>query len=134
MATVVVDTDVVSFLVKHDSRAQLYRPHLHGNLLLISFMTLAELDSWALRRNWGQQRRSSLERYLDGFTVHPVNRELCLPWAEVTDSARRSGRPIGCADAWIAATALIHGAPLVTHNARDYSGVDGLSLISEASK
>ena len=54
MPSVVVDTDVVSFLFKRDQRADLYRPYLEGNLLVISFMSLAELDRWALERNWGE--------------------------------------------------------------------------------
>jgi len=41
--TVVVDTDVVSFLYKRDTRALLYTPYLDGKLTLISFMTIAEL-------------------------------------------------------------------------------------------
>jgi predicted nucleic acid-binding protein len=35
-------------------------------------------------------------------------------------------------DAWIAATALQFGVPLVTHNRKDYAAVKGLTLISEA--
>jgi tRNA(fMet)-specific endonuclease VapC len=45
-------------------------------------------------------------------------------------AARRAGRPIGPADAWIAATALRYGVPLVTHNPSDYTGVPGLSVLS----
>jgi tRNA(fMet)-specific endonuclease VapC len=37
-------------------------------------------------------------------------------WAEVTVAAQSRGRRIECADAWIAATALRHDVPLVTHN------------------
>ena len=44
----VVDTDVISFLFKQDTRADLYKPHLQGHLLLISPMTRAELEAWAL--------------------------------------------------------------------------------------
>lgn len=40
---VVVDTDVVSFLFKRDTRAELYRRHLEGRRPLISAQTLAEL-------------------------------------------------------------------------------------------
>jgi L-ascorbate metabolism protein UlaG (beta-lactamase superfamily) len=51
-------------------------------------------------------------------------------WAEVTVAAQSKGRRIECADAWIAATALRHDVPLVTHNHDDYLGVPGLKLIS----
>jgi tRNA(fMet)-specific endonuclease VapC len=44
---VIVDTDVVSFLFKGDTRAQAYREHLRGKTLAISFMTVAELYQWA---------------------------------------------------------------------------------------
>jgi predicted nucleic acid-binding protein len=44
--------------------------------------------------------------------------------------ATRKGRPIQVADAWIAATALLYGIPLVTHNPADFAGVDGLRLIT----
>jgi tRNA(fMet)-specific endonuclease VapC len=64
MASVVVDTDVVSFLFKRDTRAEWYRPYLLGKLLVLSFMTVAELDRWALQRNWGQTSRSKMEEYL----------------------------------------------------------------------
>jgi tRNA(fMet)-specific endonuclease VapC len=54
MATAVVDTDVVSFLFKRDSRAELYRPHLINRTLIVSFMTVAEMERWALTRKWGE--------------------------------------------------------------------------------
>jgi tRNA(fMet)-specific endonuclease VapC len=47
----VVDTDVVSYLFKGDSRAEAYRLHLSGRLLVVSFMTVAELQRWALERD-----------------------------------------------------------------------------------
>jgi tRNA(fMet)-specific endonuclease VapC len=126
-----VDTDVLSFTFRGDTRAELYRPHLTGKLLAISFMTLAELDQWALQRRWGAARRARMEAYLRTFVVYPFDRALCLKWAEVSVDARRRGRPIQTADAWIAATALLHNLPLVTHNPSDYAGVPGLTLVSE---
>jgi hypothetical protein len=38
MTTLIVDTDVVSFLLRDDTRAGLYRPHLQDNTLGLSFM------------------------------------------------------------------------------------------------
>ncbi len=95
-------------------------------------MTVAELDRWTLARNWGEDRRRALERHLRSFVIYPFDRALCRGWAEVSDGARRRGRPITTSDAWIAATARVHQIPLVTHNAEDYVGVEGLTLITEA--
>ena len=132
IASVVVDTDVVSFLYKQDTRAEDYRAHLDGRLLTVSFMTVAALYRWTVERNWGERRKQDLERFLRRFTVIEVSGALCMQWAVATDSARRSGRPIETADSWIAATALLYGLPLVTHNRGDYAGVSGLQVISEA--
>ncbi len=41
------------------------------------------------------------------------------------------GRSISCNDAWIAACAVKHGVPLVTHNAKDFEAIGGLKVVSE---
>lgn len=43
MSDVVLDTDVLSYLFKRDTRARSYRPHLLGKTIYVSFMTVAEL-------------------------------------------------------------------------------------------
>ena len=60
----------------------------------------------------------------------PSSRDLILGWADVMAGARANGRRIEAADAWIAATALLYGAALVTHNPKDYMGVPNLSVLS----
>jgi len=93
-------------------------------------MTLAELDRWALERDWGARKRAEVLRVTADFTVLAFDRPLCAKWAEVTVGASRNGRPIACADAWVAATAPLHGLSLITHNSDHYAGVDGLQVIS----
>lgn len=130
MNAAIVDTDVVSMLFKGDTRALAYRPHITGKLLGISFMTLAELERWSLERNWAMSRKLELSQHLTHYTVLPVNRGLCVQWAEISVAARKKGRPIQTADAWIAASALHYQVPLITNNRDDYSSVDGLALLS----
>jgi tRNA(fMet)-specific endonuclease VapC len=125
----IVDTDVVSMLFKGDTRAIAYRRHVTGRLLGISFMTLAELQRWALERGWGASRKMELAQHLTHYTVLPASRELCLQWAAVSFNAKKKGRPIQTADAWIAASALYYQVPLITNNRSDYSAVDGLVLV-----
>jgi tRNA(fMet)-specific endonuclease VapC len=124
---------VVSFLFKNDSRAQLYRPHLTGNTLVISFMTLAELYRWPLERNWAPWRRQAMEAYIHrDYVVYPFNPTLCQQWALATYMARRNGYRLPVGDGWIAATALLYGIPLITNNPNHYRGIPHLSVVSVA--
>lgn len=125
----VVDTDVVSFVFKGDSRAKLYEPHLNGRQLVVSFMTVAELYRWTEERNWGAKQIAALEAHLRKFVVHPVDPNLCKIWGRIMAEGKKNGKVIACADAWIAATALANAIPLVSHNGKHYSGVAGLSIV-----
>jgi tRNA(fMet)-specific endonuclease VapC len=128
----VVDTDVVSYIFKCSPVAQLYLPHLRGKFMFISFMTVAELNRWALSKNWGAKSVGELEKYLAEFILRPFDKELCRLWAEVVVGGQRKGHVINVADAWIAATALINDIPLVTHNRRHFEAIAGLTVISES--
>lgn len=128
---VIVDTDVVSFIFKGDTRGALYRPHLDGQITVIAAQTRAELELWALTRNWGARRKDLLHQELRNYVLAPFSEALCLRWAQVMDNAQRTGRPISIGDGWIAATALAYAVPLITNNRDDFAGVPGLTLISE---
>ncbi len=45
--------------------------------------------------------------------------------------SRKKGKPIGMADAWIAAVAVMFDIPLVTHNRKHFEDVEVLKIISE---
>lgn len=128
MKPIVLDTDVVSFLFKADTRAQIYLPQLQDRQWFISFMTEAELEQWALLANWSEKRVEWLRLFLGRFVVVPSSHDLVMKWAGAMVAARRNGRRIETADAWIAATALLYDVPLLTHNKADYLGVPGLQF------
>jgi tRNA(fMet)-specific endonuclease VapC len=48
VSQVVLDTDVVSFLFKSDTRAEPFLPYMQDRRQVISFMTEAELEQWIL--------------------------------------------------------------------------------------
>jgi tRNA(fMet)-specific endonuclease VapC len=128
MSTVVIDTDVFSFLLKGDSRANAYVPLIQGHRLALSFMTVAELFQWAAIRHWGPGRIAALEHTLVNYLVVPVDVETCRVWGRLRAERQTTGRSMAPQDAWIAATALRHALPLVTHNASDYAGITALDL------
>jgi tRNA(fMet)-specific endonuclease VapC len=128
---VVVDTNVISYLFKKDSRGDLYKPHLEGKLTMIAAQTFAELELLPLNNNWGTNRHASLRSYLKKFVFVEANESVSLLWARIQAQAKRVGRPIPVGDSWIAATALAYDAPLVTHNPKDFKTVLGLAVITE---
>jgi tRNA(fMet)-specific endonuclease VapC len=77
MPTLLLDTDVFSFLPKGDSRANAYIALLQGHPLALSFMTDAEL-----------------------FQVAPVDVEMCRIWGWLRAERQAAGRPIFPQDAW----------------------------------
>lgn len=102
-------------------RAQ-YEPHIQGQILALSFQTVAELWSWAEENNWGSRRREGLERFIQRFLVIPYELELAKTWAQVSTHCKRIGRRLEAGDAWIAATAVRFRIPLLTHD-RDHVGL-----------
>jgi predicted nucleic acid-binding protein len=98
--------------------------------LLISFMTEAALEQWVLLATWGVDRARRFRTFMTGFASVPSSRDLILQWAGIMVAARANGRRIEAADAWIAATALLYDAALITHNPTDYVGVPNLRLLS----
>ena len=131
-ARVIVDTNVVSYLMRGGSLAKRYRPHLQGRLSAIAFVTVGELYFGAEKAEWGAKRRQDLETTLRSFIVVPYDQEVARCYARLLARRQREGRPISPNDAWIAACAVRHGMPLVTHNARDFRGVGSLELITES--
>ena len=77
------------------------------------------------------EREAWFRRHLTRFLIVPSSADLSRKWAEVMVSARQAGRRVETADAWVAATALLYDAPLLTHNKSDYPGVPGLRFAEE---
>lgn len=131
MSVLVLDTNVVSFFLKNHALASLYRPHLQGHTLAISFMTVGELYEGAFRANWGKQKWQHLNAILRRYVVIPSSWQVCEHWAKIR--AERVNRPISVDDAWIAASARAHSCNLLTHNPADYYGISDLIVITEHS-
>ncbi len=52
--TVILDTNIVSYLMKGGSLAEAYAPHVQGRLLAIAFITVGEMYFGAEYKNWGE--------------------------------------------------------------------------------
>ena len=138
MGEVLLDTDVFSFLLRQeDTRASIYRPHIINQIVVISYVTIGELYYWAEGRKWRAERFRRMEQTIRATTVVRYDLEVCRTYARLKSALRNpsgSHRVIGDNDLWIAACAVRHGLPLITHNRRHFEGIPNLNIISEAPK
>lgn len=133
MNSLLLDTNIVSYALKEDSRIDLYANHLADSGLVISQITYAELLKWGYVHNWGKRRLEQLEQTLQkNYTIIPVDLDTCRYWAIISAKCRKAGTPISSHDAWIAASAMQYRLTVVTHNHKDFQIVEGLKVITEA--
>jgi tRNA(fMet)-specific endonuclease VapC len=129
---VLLDTNIISFEFRGDTRLALYKSHLADQIHAISFVTLAEMYMWPLERGFSEDRNAALEKHLQSYVILPFDELLARTWASMRVAMKHAGTGISDADAWIAATALRHDLPLITHNRKHFEQVPGLRLISES--
>ena len=134
MSAVLLDTNVFSYVLKKHDLARLYDKHLDGQQQTLCFAVVAELLQGAEVLNWSPARIAQLEERLHTVTIIPYDIGVCHAWAKLVHEKNADGsvRSSGNNDRWIAACAIHHGIPLISHNRRHFAGISGLTLISEA--
>jgi tRNA(fMet)-specific endonuclease VapC len=83
---------------------------------------------------WGAEKLRVLTEGLQEYAIVPFDEPMAETWAQIADRRARLGRPIETGDCWIAATAVRHDMPLVTHNAKHHADIPGLRVISHAAR
>jgi len=127
MNTILLDTDVTSYIIKDLPVASVYRPIVLGKRVAVSFMTIAEIHEGIFRSNWGENKKRNLVNSLRQFVVLPFTINVCEIWGRIR--AERKQQPISVGDAWIAATAIAYELPLLTNNTKHFQDITGLNLL-----
>ena len=127
---IVIDTNVVSYLYRADTRAVHYRTLIAEKRTTISVVTVGELLYGAYRANWSDRRTNELLAFARSFIVTSVNGTVAEYWGRIRAEASAAGKTLPLTDAWIAATALTLECPLVTHNPSDFASIEDLQIIS----
>ncbi|MDP2053630.1 MAG: type II toxin-antitoxin system VapC family toxin [Acidobacteriota bacterium] len=102
---------------------------------LITTVTLAELSVGPLVAATDEERavrQSHVQQAESDFDPLPFDVPSARAFARVALALRQSGRAVKprAYDAMIAATALANGLPLYTCNPKDFTGIDGLTVVS----
>jgi tRNA(fMet)-specific endonuclease VapC len=99
----------------------------HAERLLLNSIVLGELLGGFAAGKREAKNRAELAQFLNSPRVEwlPVTAQTADSYALVYAGLRRKGRPIPTNDLWIAASALEHGAALLTRDAH-FAQIDGL--------
>jgi len=123
-----LDTNIVSEWVKARPNPGVvaWLAEADEDRVFLSVVTLAELR-YGIERMAEGRRRKRIEEWLrDELPVRFEGRVLRIDgavadaWGKIVSQREAAGRPIVAMDAFIAATAQIHGLAVVTRNASDF--------------
>jgi len=123
-----LDTDVLSepMTKRPDPRVLAWLALVDEDQVFVSMVTITELR-YGVERLAAGKRRERLDRWLrkdlisrfDG-RILPVDLRIAAACGGLMARSESMGRPIEARDAFIAATAEVHGLTLVTRNTSDF--------------
>ena len=99
--------------------------------IAVSVITAAELELGVLRAKDGAARAtrlSTLSRVQSIYPLLPVDAEVASCFARIAAAERDRGRRLRRHDTWIAATAMRHGAAVLTQDA-DFSSFEEVDVL-----
>jgi tRNA(fMet)-specific endonuclease VapC len=123
-----LDTDICSAYLK-GNHAVGNKFEQHGGRLHISAITAGELFAWVLRSKAPATRLEGLLALLDEVDCIETDLDVARQFGEIRASQLDHGLFTPEMDLLIAATAILHGHTLVTHNVEDYANVPGLEVV-----
>jgi len=114
-----LDTNVLLALIRGKALGEeidrTYGLRLALNRCMISVVTAGEMLSLSRQFNWGQAKREELQSLLDEVVCIDINHpDILDAYSEIDHASRNQGRKMGKNDVWIAATARIANATLLT--------------------
>ena len=128
IGSIVLDSNVVSYVFNRDPLAHYYLERLRDARQFISFQTLEEAWYGAHSRGWGATRRQDLSSHLERYEIIWPDTDLVEVCARLRAERRTAGRELNMADAWIAATAILLDCSLASHDGH-FVGIPSLQLI-----
>ena len=107
---------------------------VHPDDILISAITVGELEYGAAKSKWGESTRQKLCCVLANYTVIPFVQSDAVLFGRLRARLAAAGTPIGAYDLMIAAQGVSRDLTVVTHNTGEFSRVPGIVLEDWAMK
>jgi tRNA(fMet)-specific endonuclease VapC len=124
-----LDTNICIFAIKKKSEDLLEK--LSRNLengILISSLTVAELEFGVSNSQFQEKNRFSLLEFLSIFSILDFRETDAIPYGEIKAYLRKKGAIIGPIDLLLAAQALFNDLVFVTNNTKEFSRIENLKI------
>jgi tRNA(fMet)-specific endonuclease VapC len=136
-----IDTNIVLVYLRDDKTKGYieanYAPFHPSNILIVSVVSLGEIESIGLRNKWGIKRLNAVDHFFRRCVIADINtRDVIKRYGEIDAYSQgklpncpkgMSSKNMGKNDLWIAATASATGAKLLTMD-KDFERLDGVHL------
>lgn len=123
-----LDTDICSAHIKQRGGLT-HRFVQYSGRLHVSVITVGELYTWAIRKQSSAKRAQAVSDLLQSVTILDVTSAIGQKFGELRADALDRGYAPADMDFLIAATALVHGLTLVTHNIQDFASITNLHVV-----
>ena len=122
-----LDTNICIYLMKNTYPVLTERVlSCNPSDLLVSSVTVFELEYGAAKSNWGDKTRQKLAMFLSPFTIIPFTTDDAVTAGRIRGYLDKRGMPIGPYDIQIAAQGLSREVTVITHNTNEFGRVPGL--------
>ena len=126
MLNVMLDTNIVIYVIKRKPMALLDTFNEHAGHMCISAITLSELMHGVAKSSDPPSNLRRVEDFVSRLDVLDYGTKAAGHYGDIKAGLERKGAPIGENDFHIAAHARSEGLILVTNNVREFARVDGL--------
>ena len=105
-----------------------YLLEIHPDEIVISAITVGELEYGAAKSLWGDRTRRIMHAFLANYKILPFSEQDAVLFGQLRALLSSSGKPIGAYAVMIAAQGLAGKYHVVTHNTGEFARIPGLIL------
>ncbi|MEI6327615.1 MAG: type II toxin-antitoxin system VapC family toxin [Pseudanabaena sp. ELA645] len=124
-----LDTNTIIYYFKGMGQVSQNLGNTPSDEILVPTIVVFELYFGIKKSSASVKRLQQLEEFLAQVQVIPFEQNMAEAAAGIRAQLEKQGQPIGPFDVLIAGAALATNSVLVTHNTREFSRVNGLSIV-----
>lgn len=101
---------------------------VHPSEILVSSITVGEMEYGAAKSHWGERTRQIMHAFLANYDTLPFTEQDAALFGAFRAQLEGAGITIGVLDVMIAAQGIANNLTVVTHNTREFIRIPGIKL------